>query len=118
MMLPPQIPDSEWLESVSPTTLREGKALAPAATDVVWDAPFFRGAVADGGSLFRVALDLRSRTFPRAECSCETGRSRRVCRHALAVYFAYFAPLLAAAEAARRAAEKPLEKEARAPRRP
>ena len=117
-MLPPQIPDSEWLESVSPTTLREGKALAPAATDVVWDAPFFRGAVADGGSLFRVALDLRSRTFPRAECSCETGRSRRVCRHALAVYFAYFAPLLAAAEAARRAAEKPLEKEAREPRPP
>lgn len=118
MMLPPQIPDSEWLESVSPTTLRESKALAPAATDVVWDAPFFRGAVADGGSLFRVALDLRSRTFPRAECSCETGRSRRVCRHALAVYFAYFAPLLAAAEAARRAAEKPFGKETREPRPP
>ena len=103
-MLPPQIPDSEWLESVSPTTLREGKSLADSATDVVWEAPVFRGKVSEGARRFLVSLDLSSRTFPRADCSCEVGRSRRVCRHSLAVYFAYFAPLLRAAEAARAAA--------------
>ncbi len=103
-MLPPQIPDAEWLESVSPTTLREGKALASAATNVVWEAPVFRGVVLEGARRFLVSLNLRSRTFPQAECSCEVGQSRRVCRHALAIYFAYFAPLLKAAEAARVAA--------------
>lgn len=104
-MLPPQIPDAEWLESISPTTLREGKALASAATNVVWEAPVFRGVVLEGARRFLVSLNLRSRTFPQAECSCEVGQSRRVCRHALAIYFAYFAPLLKAAEAARVAAE-------------
>lgn len=112
MVFPPQIQDSEWLETVSPTTLREGKSLADAASGVVWEAPVFRGKVADGARNFLVTLDLRSRTFPRAECLCETGKSGRICRHAVAIYFAYFAPLLKAAEAARIAAgissEKPM----------
>lgn len=101
MKIPPQIPDTEWLEAVSPTTLREGKTLADSAADIVWDAPLLRGKVADGARRFLVVLDLRSRTFPRVECLCETGKTGRICRHALAVYFGYFAPLLKAAEAAR-----------------
>ncbi|MBQ2732113.1 MAG: hypothetical protein IJF68_03610, partial [Opitutales bacterium] len=92
MKIPPQIPDTEWLEAVSPTTLREGKTLADSAADIVWDAPLLRGKVADGARRFLVVLDLRSRTFPRVECLCETGKTGRVCRHALAVYFGYFAP--------------------------
>lgn len=104
MELPPQIPDSEWLDLVTPTVLREGKSLADSASGVVWEPPFLRGKVADGARNFLVSLNLRSRTFPQAECPCEAGRARRVCRHALAVYFSYFAPLLKAAEAARLAA--------------
>lgn len=99
--LPPQIPDSEWLELVAPSTLREGKALAGTVKSLVWEEPFLRGSVADGARRFLVAFDLRSRTIPRAQCSCELGEARRICKHALAVYFAYFAPLLKAAEAAR-----------------
>lgn len=102
----PQIPDSEWLDLVSPGVLREGKALAGTVSSLVWEAPFLRGKVADGARNFLVSLNLRSRTFPQAECSCELGSALRICRHALAVYFAYFAPLLKAAEAARLAAEK------------
>lgn len=104
MSFPPQITDSEWLETVSPTTLREGKILAETASEVVWNAPVFRGKVTDGARHFLASLDLRSRTFPRAECLCEIGKTGRVCRHAIAIYFAYFAPLLKAAEAARLAA--------------
>lgn len=104
MIPPPQIPDSEWLDLTSPGTLREGKSLADNATNIVWDAPFLRGNVADNGQNFRAELDLRSRTIPRVSCACENGRARKICRHALAVYFAYFAPLIKAAEAARAAA--------------
>lgn len=101
---PPQIPDNEWRELVSPTTLREGKALAEAAKNVSWETPFLRGIVTEGARRFLVEFDLRSRTIPRAKCSCELGSARRICKHALAIYFSYFAPLLKAAEAARRAA--------------
>jgi len=101
---PPQIPDSEWLDLVSPTVLREGKTLAEAATNLAWDAPILRGKISDAGNDFSVELDLRSRTIPRCSCACETGQARQICRHALAIYFAYFAPLLKAAEAARKAA--------------
>lgn len=122
MPLPPQIPDSEWLETVSPTVLREGKNLADNACDVVWDAPVFRGNVSDEGKTFSVVLDLRSRTFMRASCSCELSRGGRICRHAIAVYFAYFAPLLKAAEAARSALagthSAPSPRAVSAPRRP
>ncbi len=111
MSFPPQITDSEWLEAVSPTTLREGKALAENASDVVWNDSTFRGRVSDGARRFLVSLDLRSRTFPRVECLCEIGKTGRICRHALAIYFAYFAPLLKAAEAARLAAGVAVAKE-------
>lgn len=102
--IPPQIPDSEWLDLVAPSVLREGKALAGTVKNLTWDAPFLRGSVADGARHFLVSFDLRSRTIPRAQCSCEVGEARRICKHALALYFAYFAPLIKAAEAARLAA--------------
>lgn len=104
MIPPPQIPDSEWLDLVSPTVLREGKALTDAAKNVAWEAPILRGEISENAQTFAVALDLRSRTIPRCACDCEDGKARKICRHAIAVYFAYFAPLLKAAEAAIRAA--------------
>lgn len=112
MSLPPQIPDSEWLELVSPTDLREGKALAEGVRDAVWEAPCFRGTVSDGETRYSVLLDLRSRTFPRVDCACRLGQARRICRHAIAVYFAYFAPLLKAAELARQASRHPIREPA------
>lgn len=102
--LPPQIPDEEWAESVPAQTLREGKALVGSVLDVMWSAPVMRGKVADGARRFLVNLDLRSRTFVKSQCSCDVGRSGRVCRHAIAVYFSYFSAMLKAAEEARKAA--------------
>lgn len=59
MSFPPQITDSEWLETVSPTTLREGKMLAETTTEVAWNAPVFKGKVIDGARHFLVSLEDR-----------------------------------------------------------
>lgn len=102
--LPPQIPESEWAESVPAQTIRDGKLLAPSVLDVMWTAPIMRGKVAEGARRFLVNLDLRSRTFIKSECTCEAGRSGRICRHAIAIYFSYFSSMLRAAEEARKLA--------------
>lgn len=102
--LPPQIPESEWAESVPAQTIRDGKLLAPSVLDVMWTAPVMRGKVAEGARRFLVNLDLRSRTFIKSECTCDSGRSGRICRHAIAIYFSYFSAMLQAAENARKLA--------------
>lgn len=114
----PQIPEEEWAESVSPQTIREGKALIGSVLDVMWTAPIMRGKVTEGARRFLVNLDLRSRTFVKSQCTCENGRTGRICRHAIAVYFSYFSPLLQAASASRKAAvQKTLRENAPPPRR-
>ena len=115
--LPPQIPESEWAETVSAQTIRDGKLLAPSVLDVMWTAPIMRGKVAEGARRFLVNLDLRSRTFIKAECTCEAGRSGRICRHAIAIYFSYFSSMLRAAEEARKLAVAKTLRENAAPRR-
>lgn len=102
--LPPQIPEAEWAETVPAQTIRDGKLLAPNVLDVMWTAPLMRGKVAEGARRFLVNLDLRSRTFIKSECTCEAGRSGRICRHAIAIYFSYFSAMLQAAENARKLA--------------
>lgn len=101
---PPQIPEQEWAETVPAQTIRDGKLLAPSVLDVMWTAPVMRGKVAEGARRFLVNLDLRSRTFIKSECTCDAGRSGRICRHAIAIYFSYFSAMLQAAENARKLA--------------
>lgn len=115
--MPPQIPEEEWAESVSPQTIREGKALVGAVLDVMWTAPIMRGKVTEGARRFLVNLDLRSRTFVKSQCTCENGSSGRICRHAIAVYFSYFSAMLKAAEAARQAAVQKTLRDNAPPRR-
>lgn len=103
-VLPPQIPESEWAESVPAQTIRDGKLLAPSVLDVMWTAPIMRGKVAEGARRFLVNLDLRSRTFIKSECTCDAGKTGRICRHAIAIYFSYFSAMLQAAENARKLA--------------
>ncbi len=90
---PPQIPEREWAETVPVSTISSAKILIEKAASIAWEFPILKGKVQEGARKFLASLNLRSRTFVKGECSCEVGASGRICKHALAIYFAYFSEI-------------------------
>ncbi len=90
--LPKELADPGWVSDLATGGVRRkgwGLKEAGAVADGVWNPPVLEGLVTDGGNLLAVSVNLKSKTFIRANCDCGRAVGGRLCEHAMALLYAF-----------------------------
>ncbi len=83
----PDLERKDLVEMGGSIALKEARAWIKdgCVKDLLWEKPVLTGVVEVDGQTFEPELNLRSITFVRNRCTCDTGRRGLACPHALAL---------------------------------